>query len=113
MTVLKLMLLNFQRCSSVQHQTFYECFFAMPVAERKRIAEEAGLSFPYLLKQTYVKGGEPRFQFSNAVALDKASGGRLSMFDITEGAPIDWEYVAKRMRQHKRNATRRAKKAAA
>lgn len=83
--------------------TFYERFFKMPVPERKRIADESQLSLPYILKQVYTRGRNPMFRFHNAVALDRASKGELPFFMFSEGTTeIDWDYVAKRLRQAKR-----------
>lgn len=94
---------------------FYETFFAMPVPERQRIADDCGLSLPYILKQTYTKNRSPVFRFANAVALDKASGGRLQLIDICENSErIDWDYVERRLRSARRagRIVKRSKKAA-
>lgn len=72
--------------------TFYETFMDFPVAERQRIADEAGLSLPYIAKHMYVSGRDPKFHFANAVAMDKASNGSLSFLMTTEGV-IDWGHV--------------------
>lgn len=83
--------------------TFYERFFKMPMAERQRVAKDSKLSLPYILKQVYMKKRNPVFRFHNAVALDRASKGELPFYQFAEGSQeVDWEYVAKRLRQARR-----------
>ncbi len=82
--------------------TFYDTFLCYPVAERQRIATEAGMSLPYILKHTYSHQGRPKFRFQNAVELDKASKGQLPFIQLTEGA-VDWDYVRRALnRAHRR-----------
>jgi hypothetical protein len=81
--------------------TFHVLFWAMSIAERQRIAREAGLSLPYLYKHTYVSNRDPKFHLCNAVALDKASGGRLPLYDLTAG-DVDWRHVLRRLQSAKR-----------
>jgi hypothetical protein len=78
--------------------TFYEQFFAEPMAERQRIAEAAGLSLAYIHKHTYTQARAPKFHFHNAVGLDRASNGKLCLLDTTEGE-IDWTYVLQRLKE--------------
>lgn len=81
--------------------SFYDQFFAEPMAERQRIAEAAGLSLAYILKHTYVQHREPRFHFHNAIGLDRASNGKLCFLDTTEG-DVDWPYVLRRLKELQR-----------
>jgi len=83
--------------------SFYERFFKMSVPERQRVADASRLSLPYILKQVYMKGRNPVFRFHNAVALDRASKGELPFYMFSEcSKDVDWEYVAKRLRQARR-----------
>lgn len=82
-------------------KTFYDAFFQFPVRERQRIAKNAGMSLPYLLKHIYVNKKKPRFHLHNAVSLDRASGGVLRFWEHTEG-DVDWQYVLDRLREAKR-----------
>lgn len=81
--------------------SFYEAFFRLPLAERKRIAAEAKMSLRYILKHTYVSERNPVFKLQNAVALDKASGGGIPFYKYAEG-DIDWGYVLDRLKHAKR-----------
>lgn len=81
--------------------SFYEAFFRLPIQERKRIADQSGMSLGYILKHTYVSERNPRFHLHNAVALDKASGGVLPFYNFTEGS-VDWSYVLDRLKHAKR-----------
>jgi len=80
---------------------FHDKFMSLPSSERMRIASEAGLSLGYIYKQTYVRQGAPKFRISNAVALDKASGGGLSFLEHAEEG-VDWQYVLERLKAAKR-----------
>lgn len=81
--------------------SFYDTFFAQPMIERQRIADASGLSLAYILKHTYVQGRAPKFHFHNALGLDRASNGKLSFLDTTEGA-IDWPYVLQRLKSEQK-----------
>jgi hypothetical protein len=80
---------------------FYEAFFRLPIPERKRIADDSGMSLKYILKHIYVNERDPKFHMHNAVALDKASGGALPFYKYTEGG-VDWSYVLDRLKHAKR-----------
>lgn len=82
---------------------FYDAFMAFPVPDRERIANAAGLTLGYLSKHLYSSPDRvPRFHFHNALALDKASNGALSILDTTAGNDIDWDYAFRRLMSAKR-----------
>ena len=81
--------------------TFYDQWMQYSVAERERIAHEAGLTRGYIQKHLYASQREPKFHLHNAVAMDQASRGTIPFYQHTEGE-IDWSYVLKRLKQAKR-----------
>lgn len=72
--------------------TFYQQFMHYSVAERRQIAEEAGLSAAYVTKEMYASSSNPKFHFHNAVGLDKATRGGIPFIQHTAGT-VDWDYV--------------------
>ena len=80
------------------------------VADRTRIAQEAGLSLGYVQKHMYVSQHRPVFRFHNAVAMDKASNGALPFRQHTETLHafdhIDWAYVRRSLNRDYANGAR-------
>lgn len=82
--------------------SFKDRFMSLPVAQRREIAERAGMTIGYLNKHMYVSNGEPKFTMQNAVNLDAASNGALPFWENTEG-DVDWDYVRRRLTTAHRN----------
>lgn len=85
--------------------TFYEQFMGLAPEQRARVAQEAGMSMQYIIKRTYTQQHAPVFRFDNAVAMDKASGGKLPFIQHTSGEQIDWDYVRRSIASAQRKGT--------
>ena len=100
--------------STDKNTPFYRYFFGNPPVARRAWLEAAGLSYKYVTKQAYVKEGAPTFKFLNALKLDRASNGLLSVWEHGEGAKeIDLTYLRRRIDEEQRARNRAAKAARA
>lgn len=74
-----------------------------PEVREVLITKNTGTSLAYVLKRLYLHPDPetlPTFKAKIAVGLDKASRGQLDFRDMLEDSnEIDWNYVAKRLRQ--------------
>lgn len=74
-----------------------------PEVREALITKNTGTSLAYVLKRVYLHpddGTLPTFKAKIAIGLDKASRGQLDFKDMIEDADqIDWNWVAKRLRQ--------------